>query len=491
MTASGSPGRAVAPRPTPARLPWFLAAACLLLIVGLGAAGQAAAVRLAIPGGATLVAIALYLRRPIAYLHFTLWTWFLTPLVRRLVDWRFGFEDHNLVLLAPLLVSAVAGLTLLRERPRSGTVRLTPFWLCIAGILYGFAVGVLRWGLHTSEAKSAGEIFYALLNWLAPLLFGLHLCIRWRRYREHRDAIQKSFLWAVILLGLYGVYQCVHPPAWDTTWLEHMIADLGDESFGRPEPYQIRVWSTLNSPGVFANVLMAGLLLLFSVRSRLKPLAVAAGYSAFLLTLVRTSWLGWLVGLVVLARSSRGREIPRLLASLLLLPVLVVPLLLNAQFATAVSERLQTFQSTGHDESLLDRTEEYRALLTSLAADPFGEGVNNAETWHGYIMDSGIIRLLYGCGWLGTALLLGGLVLGMRSIPSGRLSGDPMASVYHAVLLAMMCELLSGNCFVGSAGAILWTCIGLGVSLRSAERIALPGRDSIAGANHNATAMVA
>jgi hypothetical protein len=482
------------PRPASASPVWLAAAASLLLVLGLFLTGRGTLLRLAIPASALLVGLALYVRRPIGYLHFTLWTWFLTPLVRRLVDWRVGFEDHNLVLLAPLFVSSIAGLTLMRERRLAGAVRLAPFFLCIAGILYGFAVGLIRWRLHASEASSPSEIVYALANWLAPLLFGLHLYLRWPMYEEHKRAILKSFLWVVLILGAYGVYQYIHPPAWDTTWLEHVIADLGDESFGRPEPFQIRVWSTSNSPGVFANILMAGLLLLFSVSSRIKPLAMGAGYSAFLLTLVRTSWLGWLVGLVVLARSSNGRQIPRLLLSLVLLPVVIAPLMLNPQIATVITDRLQTFQSTKQDESFRDRAEEYRVLVTSLAADPFGEGLSNAETFHGYIMDSGIIRLLYYCGWLGAALFLAGIVLCARSMPSARNSVDPIAPVCRAVLVAMIFELLSGNTFIGPSGAILWSCIGLGFSLHQVEWTSSLTRQSLAPPateNQTASALVA
>ena len=58
-----------------------------------------------------------------------------------------------------------------------------------------------------------------------------------------------------------------------------MMSDLGAEAFGRPEPFQIRVWSTLNSPGVFGNILVAGLLLLFSVTLAHQ----AAGYGCRLL----------------------------------------------------------------------------------------------------------------------------------------------------------------------------------------------------------------
>ncbi len=473
---------------------WLAGIGSLLVSFALAAAGQAAILRIAIPACATLTGLALYFRRPIGYFHFTLWTWFLIPLVRRLVDWRFGFQDHNLVLLAPLLVSAIGGLTLLRERQRADPVRLTPFFLCFAGILYGFAVGLVRWRLHASEGASPGEIVYGLFDWLAPLLFGLHLFLRWPMYEEYRDALQKSFVWAILLLGAYGIYQYVRPPIWDTLWLEHIISDLGEEASGRPEPFQIRVWGTMNSPGPFANFLMAGLLLLFSVRSRIKPLATGAGYSAFLLTLVRTSWLGWLVGLAVLAGSSNGRQIRRLLLSLVLLPVLVSPLMLNPQIATVVTDRLQTLQNTRQDESFQDRSEEYRVLLTSLAADPSGEGLSNAEFFHGYIMDSGIIRLLYYCGWTGAALFLAGIALCVRSMPSGGNSADPIAPIYRAVVIALILELLSGNTFVGLSGIILWTFIGLSLGLQRAERTSsrLVGHTGLlAPNNQTASALIA
>jgi hypothetical protein len=483
-----------APRAASASLIWVVAAASLLLVLVLYVAGKGAILRIAFPAGATLTGLVFYIRRPIGYVHFTLWTWFLTPLVRRMVDWRTGFEDHNLVLLAPVLVSAIAGLTLLRDRRLAEAVRLTPFFLCIAGILYGFAVGLLRWRLHASNATGAGEIVYGLFNWLAPLLFGLHLYIRWPMYEEHKRAIQKSFLWAVLVLGAYGIYQFVAPPVWDRFWLEHMLSDVGAEAFGRPEPFQVRIWSTLNSPGIFANVLMTGLLLLFSDRARIKPLAAGVGYSALLLTLVRTSWLGWLVGLAVLARSSKGRQIPRLLLSLVLLPVLVSPLMLDSHIASVVTDRLQTFQSGGQDDSIQDRAEEHQVLLTSLAADPFGEGLSNAESFHGYTMDSGLIQLLYGCGWIGSALFLSGIALCARGMPSGRNSPDLVAGAFRAVVAAMIVEQLSGNTFIGPSGAALWVCIGLGLSSYQTERISFSRLQSIGPPNpqnQNASVLVA
>jgi hypothetical protein len=459
-------------RPASASAISLVAAVSLLPVLALFIVGQGTLLRMAVPAGAVLVGLVLYFRYPIGYFHFTLWTWFLTPFVRRLVDWRTGFEDHNLVLATPMLVSAIAVLTLLRERQVPRGVRLTPFFLCISAILYGFAVGIVRIRLHASETASTGEVVFALFNWLAPIVFGLHLYLHWPEYEEYKQAIQKSFLWACLLLGAYGVYQFVNPPAWDTYWLQHMLSDIGAESFGRPDAFQIRVWSTSNSPGVFANILVAGLLLLFFSKSKIKPLAVGAGYCAFLLTLVRASWLGWIVGLVVVSRNSQGRQISRILLSLLLLPALIAPLMLNPQIATIVTERLQTFQAPGQDVSLNERTDGYHVLLSSLAADPFGEGISNAGYLHGYPMDNGIIPIFCYFGWIGAAFFLAGITLCVPTMPPGHRSTDLLTPVYQAIVIAMLVELLSGNTLIGPSGAILWICIGLGFSEREAERVA-------------------
>src|ERR1700760_564516 len=116
---------------------WMAGGISLLLVAGLFAAGKGPLLRVAIPAGAALVGLSLYLRRPVAYVQFTLWTWFLTPLVRRIVDFRIGYADQNLVLLAPFLVASIAGLTIF-GRERAGNVKVAPFLLCSAGIVYGF-----------------------------------------------------------------------------------------------------------------------------------------------------------------------------------------------------------------------------------------------------------------------------------------------------------------------------------------------------------------
>ena len=159
----------------------IVAAGCVMVVAILWFAGSGHLLRLAVPAIATLFGLFLYVRRPVLYLQYVLWCWFLAPLARRVVDLRFGWMESNVVLLAPVLVSGIAGLTLLRRTERDGGAIPVAFVLCGAAILYGFVVGVL---LHPSV-----ETAYAFLNWLCPLLFGLHLYLNWPQYQQYRDAI--------------------------------------------------------------------------------------------------------------------------------------------------------------------------------------------------------------------------------------------------------------------------------------------------------------
>jgi hypothetical protein len=164
----------------------LVAALHAIVLSVLWLAGQGPLLRIAIPALATFLGLILYLRRPILYVQYLLWVWFLAPLARRIVDLRFGWEDPSIILLAPLLVSGIAGLALLRKASAARREIPAGFVLCGVAIFYGFVVGMF---LHPSA-----ETAYELLNWLCPLLFGLHLCLHWRHYEQYRDAILRTFL---------------------------------------------------------------------------------------------------------------------------------------------------------------------------------------------------------------------------------------------------------------------------------------------------------
>ncbi|HEX4486938.1 MAG TPA: O-antigen ligase family protein [Terriglobales bacterium] len=422
------------------------------ILIALWFGGNGFAMRLAVPVVAVAVGLVLYLRQPILYVQYTLWVWFLTPLLRRLVDLHFGWTDPNIILLSPLLVSALAGLSLLRQDTNARPGIPVGFALCGGAILYGFVVGCLL--------NPSAELLYGLLNWLCPLLFGLHIYRNWPRYEIYRDVIGRCFLRGALLMGIYGVYQFFSPPAWDRLWLEGARAASTGTSFGMPEPLLIRVWSTLNAPGPFANVMMVALLFLFVVRSPLKLPASIAGYTSFLLSVVRTAWLSWIIGLVWILKKSSPRVILRIFLSGIVLLVCLVPFLSDQRISDVVSDRVKTFTSLRSDESFEDRSDMYRILINDAIESPFGHGLKNLETSHGMAVDSGILATIFSLGWMGAFFFAAGvacLLITKTSWPPS----DQFPAVGKAITIALLAQIVGGNIFVSVTGAMFWMAIGM------------------------------
>ncbi len=425
----------------------------VVLVAALCFAGKAQLLRGAIPIAAMLVGLTLYFIKPVLYVQYSIWAWFLAPLARRIVDWKFGYTDPNLVLLAPFLVSGIAGLTLVLPGRRRNTRIPAVFVLCSTAILYGFVVGIV--------VRPSAETVYGLLNWLCPLLFGVHIYLNWTSYEEHRRAINRTFLWALLILGLYGIYQFFSPPIWDRVWLENGSISQISPSFGQPEPLRVRVWSTMNSPAPFANAMMAGLLLLLMIRSTLKLPAAAAGYVAFLLSMVRTAWLAWLIGFFLMLKNINPRVIIRIFLSAVVLLVCLLPLLNDPRLATVIGDRVKTFTDLGHDESFGDRLEMYRVLVNDAAGNPFGHGLKNLEVSHGIPVDSGVLVMFFSLGWLGTLLYAIGITsLFLKNGPRPEMH-DQFYNAATAIVIAMLAQLVGANIFVNVTGTIFWTFTGM------------------------------
>jgi hypothetical protein len=453
-------------------LPFIQSVVSVLVLAALWATGRDHLLRMAIPAMAMLTGVALYFCQPLLYIEYSLWVWFLAPLVRRIVDWRFGFTEPNFVLASPLLVSLVAGLTLIIPSRRANERVPAAFLCCGGAILYGFIVGM---ALHPS-----GETIYGLFNWLCPLLFGLHLVLHWRQYDEHRAVISRTFLWGVLLLGLYGIYQYISPPAWDSYWLENVMLGGQSESFGRPEAFEVRVWSSLNSPGPFANMMMVGLLLLLLVRSRAKLPAGVVGYLSFLLSIVRTAWLSWFIGLFLILRTMKPRALVRICLSIVLLFACVLPFTSDPRVANLISDRVSSFTDLRHDESFGDRVDMYQTLLTDVIHTPFGDGLKNLGVWRGIAVDSGILVALFSLGWLGTFLFGAGILALFVGEEQSLQRLYPFSVVAKAIVTAILVQLIGGNIFVNVTGAMFWTFAGLYVSAQKhhSDRMVACGGDA-------------
>ncbi|MGB3519539.1 MAG: hypothetical protein WBA43_24010 [Elainellaceae cyanobacterium] len=468
MSANVSPAPSTLSRPQRLSL-WeqpFLAWASVILLFGitlLGCiAGAGSLMRLAFPAGSLLVAIYLYIFHPIFYINFNWWIWCFTPLLRRLGDYYRGqYDESSLMLTAPYLVTFICVLTLFRHFPRVHRTGDIPFIMAMGAVFFAFLVGALNNPVTT--------VIRTFLDWMPPLLFGLHLSVHWRLYPEIRKTTQTAFIWITLLAGAYGVYQYMVAPLWDNYWL----VNVGNVSFGLPVAQQIRVWSTMNAPPSFGCVMMATLLMLFVCKGFLRVPAAAVGYLAFLLSLVRAAWAGWAVGLLTLVFSLKSTLQIRLIATIVALSLCVVPLTVIEPFSAVIGDRLESFTNVQDDSSYEARAETYNKNLGVALSGLLGKGLGS--TWtvkpNGQIervaLDSGILDTFFTLGWYGgLPYILGMLMLLFNQFrgPEGR--EDPFAAAARSITVSFLAILSLGPFMVGLSGMVMWGFLGIGMAAR-------------------------
>ena len=285
----------------------------------------------------------LYINILTGYVVYTLSLWFVTPLVRRIIDSRFGFTDPNYVLLAPLLVSGLGLIALLWEDPERPARNIpAPFVLCAAAITYAVVIDVVR---HPSQ-----ETVYGMANWLCPMMFGLHFYLNSHRYEQYRAAVTRAFLISVPLLGLYGIYQFI-ASAWDTFWLTNVsLTDL-NPSFGQPESFQIRVWSTMRSRSICqyhdGGPAVAYYCAFCSKNSRLyRGIYVVPPVSGPVCMAELDHRM------VSILKNVNPRAIVKIVLSIMLLVACMLPLLSDPAIGNVVWDRLDTFSDVHHRRHL-------------------------------------------------------------------------------------------------------------------------------------------
>ncbi|MBG1242633.1 O-antigen ligase domain-containing protein [Nostoc sp. NZL] len=440
---------------------WMAIAGFVLLTVVCYFAGATAALRLIYPVIALVVAIFLYLRHPILYISFTWWIWFLTPLATRLVDYRVGWDPTRQMLIAPYLVVFVTIATFLRHFPRASRQGGLPFVLAFIGVFYGFLIGLIY--------NPPIPVARGLLDWLSPIIFAFHLFINWRDYPSYRQNIQRTFLWCVLILGTYGVYQFVVAPEWDRYWL---IESKLFTSSGNPVPFGMRVWSTLHSVGPFGSVMQAGLLLLFTSSGNLIFPASTVGYLSFLLTQARTNWGGWLLGVIMIMGSVKTRIQMRLITIILVMAICVVPLTTIEPIAGVIATRLETLSSLEDDGSFKDRSGSYDKNLGLALSNALGNGLGNIWKVNEktgqievVVIDSGILDMFFTLGWFGAIFYMGGLIFLIISVSSyseGRF--DSFISAARAIGISSAAQLIIGSGMLSVAGMILWGFLAMAMA---------------------------
>lgn len=447
-------------------------ALALALTVGgtlaLAFGGAAGLATVAYPGLAFLCGLALYRHRPVGHVAFTWGLLLVTPWVRRVVDLQLGaYSSVSLIMLAPYLVAGLAVLSLVRSRRALSDRVFKPYLLALVAVAWGFASGVVQNGAQAAA--------FDLLEWSVPIVFGLHTALSWRDYPALRDALARVFGVGVAVVGAYGVVQFLVLPEWDRLWM--LGSGMYDASgpyvityIGLPEPYQVRVFSTLNAPGPNAMILMSGLVLLFGLRGSLRWLAAAPGYMTLLLSLVRSAWGGWVVGVGYLfVRGARAVRVQVLAGAVVLAVAAAGAIASVPAVREAVASRLVSVMDLGDDTSLRERSEFVSDVLWEVATHPLGHGLGStgtaAKLSSGATLpfDNGVVNVPYVLGWFGGALFfLGPLLLAYRAARSSR--RDPFSTAAEAAALGMLAQIIFVNTLVSTVGFVFWCFMGVSIA---------------------------
>jgi hypothetical protein len=442
----------------------LLAAAVILVSFAVSLAGPGARiVYYGFPVASSLITIEL-LRRHYwyAYLTFAAWLWFLSPFLRRVVDWQTTYHASSAIQLAPALAGLLAiPVALLHRRQVDRTIgRLFAFATVV--FVYGAVVGLLRNG--------PSRVLIDVLAVIAPFGAGLFALTVPPDPAKLRRTLVSICVWGSIVMGAYGVLQFLVVPAWDARW----VADSGITTVGQAKAGAIRVFSTLNTSNPFGEVIAVTLLVALAERRYvLRGAAVLFGFLALGLSLVRAAWIAIAVAFAGLINNNRIRVVT---AVIVMAVGLVGLLTFGGSITSAVSTRVDNSVAAGsNDESLNARLNFQRSILGPTLVDVAGEGMGSTgaalrTSGDAFVggtdkrranFDSGIFEnaTVYG-SVLGLGLFVG-LIAG--NVAAWRRSrGGPLEIAFCASAVTLLVvSLFFQNTIQGATGYLLWVLLAV------------------------------
>lgn len=378
------------------------------------------------------------------------------PFLRRLVDLGAGFDPSAVMLVGPVLAIAIPTVELrhLLTRREKEDEALLPLLFIGACVTYGMLLSAFMGDL-AMLATAALKIY-------TPLLYGAWVTRSARNDPTVLDAATNAFFVLAPIIGVYGVWQYVSPADWDRYWMVNVSGAIS--VLGRPEPYQVRVFSMMNSPASFGTYAACGVLLFGFCRRGWQSLPLALLVAPGLLfTYYRTSWISLVLGVFYCALFNRTRERAGLIAI-----VIVVATILaagSAQFGDAIVQRLATFTGSisddGSGKERLGQLFEIYRLVDGMAIGlgyarlsvPFN-GVDAA--------DGEIVMAMIAMGVLvGTIYLFCLFWMGIQALNRIKSSTDPRLIVTGAVIVGLLAAIPLTGVTSGEIGLLFWTFIAL------------------------------
>jgi hypothetical protein len=420
--------------------------------VGLGSVARLLFLALA------LASASYYHRRsPWLYLTLTFWFWTLTPFIRRVIDYRAGFDTMNIVLVAPDAITLFMLPDLLRSRTLLRRPETLLGMMLFIPAMYGLGVSFVQGQIIAGVAAGA--------DWFAPLFYFLYLIDKAPQIYEGERHIRGFITLNSLVVVIYGLNQFWSPPAWDVAWALSS-GMLGVNDLG---PGSMHVFGTLNVQGTQAEWLGALILLSLNFRTRLTPFLLPALFVLLLLTYTRSVTVGVMLSLVVVTLLGPRQMTGGLVLAAIAVAIGAVILAnFNPEATDAVFSRLSSVGSLGSDTSALERASIWASTPALIDAHPFGMGIGalgrgalssgNADM---ISVDSGPLAIYLSLGWIaGTTYLLGICsAVGISLVTAIRLK-TPVTLACTGAAICSVAELPFVNIY-GFAGSVLWLSSGL------------------------------
>lgn len=453
-------------RPTTAPTPVFEGFAVLTMVlvfpVLLYVGHLAPYGRLLYPAANFALAGYLFARRSPWYAGHCLLVFCFVSLVRRLIDEQAGWDASNPVLLTPYLCCFFTSISLLDYWSRPQPRNLAPFLMLIACIGYGTVSAMLHDRLFASLVDA--------LKWSVGPLFAVYVLAHRDRLVEMRAVVEPCLVWAGALMGAYGILQYVAPPSWDMEWMRNVSQQLGMVSIGQPEPYSLRVFSTMNSPGSLGAMLCVGIIIGLKRTAPVTALTVTFMVIGLVLCQYRTIWAATMLAVIMVVVAGKSAMRPANVIALLAVLVLLCSTAIFPRVREAVVQRAATLTQLKGDASLEDRLSQYGVfaqgdenLITGT-----GLGINGAsQRLDGkaiVVIDSGLIEIWRSMGVVvGTAFLIAiaAVIMKLFSAP------NPPGGDHHfdrAIAVATFMQLPMGSVHVGELGFCAWLFLSFGLA---------------------------
>lgn len=444
------------------RLPPGTRADAIAVLAAMLAAGALAVLTTISPQlGLTVSLLALvcglHVARPAAAMVLVWIIWLVMPGVRRLFGLS-GYLEADPLSIAPFLATGIVVVLQWSRRRQPRVVRHVV--LLVAG---GWLVGVPLGIVAGPEAALYNFVTYTVAA--GGYIVGFNEPAR----RAGDLALVRALAIGAPLLAAYGLAQYLLPlTPWDEAWLRSV--DI--VTFGAPDGEHVRVFSTLNAPGVLAPVL--GLALVWHLSRRRVPAAawpvIGLLLFALALTYVRAAWLALMLGVLFAGVLGGRAEVARITAIAVGCVVIVLAAAPVSPTAQALADRFQTLGTLDSDVSANERASTSRQLIPESVTRPLGHGLGTAgegsKLLEGGALrapDNGYLSLLFQAGPVGALLVLAGLALAVstalrRAWVLGRRRGDGAFIAGATAFVLVM--LLSGDHFYGVVGVMFWYLLG-------------------------------